>query len=132
MVRRFPLRAIFLGGAGLRWREYEPDPRLSPWVATVWTLACEVSVPLRVLPDGCMDLIGRDLVGTLTAPLLADLRAGDVSCGVRLRPGAFTALFGLIANTRYLRPTRSLRAGVGLRRGQRPQGHQQDERLGRR
>jgi hypothetical protein len=94
MVRRFPpARAIFLGGSALRWREYAPDPRLSPWVATVWTLECEVSQPLRVLPDGCMDLIGGDLVGTLTAPLLADLRAGDISCGVRLRPGAFTALY---------------------------------------
>jgi hypothetical protein len=42
MVRRFPpARAIFLGGPGLRWREYVPDPRLSPlgWTVTaVWPL----------------------------------------------------------------------------------------------
>jgi AraC-like DNA-binding protein len=99
MLRRFgPVHAVFLGGAGLRWREYAPDPRLAPWVATVWTLRCEVSQRLRVLPDGCMDLIGGDLVGTLTAPLLVDLRAGEVSHGVRLRPGAFTALYGVPAS----------------------------------
>jgi AraC-like DNA-binding protein len=92
-----PARAIFLGGSGLRWREYLPDAPLSPWVATVWTLECEESQALRVLPDGCMDLIGDDLVGTLTTPLLAELRGGEASCGVRLRPGAFTALFGVPA-----------------------------------
>jgi hypothetical protein len=37
-------------------------------------------------------------VGTLTRPLVADLSAGDVSIGVRLRPGAFTALFGIPAD----------------------------------
>jgi AraC-like DNA-binding protein len=99
MLHRFrPVHAVFLGGRGLRWREYPPDPRLSPWVAAVWTLRCEVSQRLRVLPDGCMDLIGGDLVGTLTAPLLAGLRAGEVSRGVRLRPGAFTALYGVPAS----------------------------------
>ncbi len=99
MLHRFcPVHAIFLGGPGLRWREYAPDPRLSPWVATVWTLRCEVSQRLHVLPDGCMDLIGGDLVGTLTTALMADLRAGDVSHGVRLRPGAFTALYGVPAS----------------------------------
>jgi AraC-like DNA-binding protein len=41
---------------------------------------------------------GADLVGTLTAPLVAELRPGDVSVGVRLRPGAFTALFGVPAS----------------------------------
>ena len=45
-----------------------------------------------------MDLIGRDLVGTLDGPLCAQLLAGDVSRGVRLRPGAFTALFGIPAS----------------------------------
>jgi AraC-like DNA-binding protein len=89
---------VFLGGPGLRWLERPPDPRLAPWVATVWSLRCEASQHLRVLPDGCMDLIGTDLVGTLTRPLLAHVRAGDASVGIRLRPGAFTALFGIPAD----------------------------------
>lgn len=87
--------AVFLGGRGLRWAEWPPDPRLAPWVAAVWSLRCDVAQTLRVLPDGCMDIIGGDLVGTLTRPLLAELRAGDASVGVRLRPGAFSALFGI-------------------------------------
>ena len=95
--RRPPVPAVFLGGPGLHWVERRPDPRLAPWVATFWRLRCDVAQPLRVLPDGCMDIIGGDLVGTLTEPLLADLRAGDASVGVRFRPGAFTALFGIPA-----------------------------------
>lgn len=93
-----PVPAALLGGPGLLWGERPPDPRLAPWVATTWNLRCEISQPLRVLPDGCMDIIGKDLVGTLTRPLVADLRAGDVSVGIRLRPGAFTALFGIPAD----------------------------------
>ena len=93
-----PVPAVFLGGRGLRWTERRPDPRLAPWVETVWTLRCDVSESLTVLPDGCMDIIGGDLVGTLTRPLLARLRAGDASVGIRLRPGAFTALFGIPAS----------------------------------
>ena len=95
---RHPVPAIFLGGPGLEWSESPPDPRLAPWVETVWTLRCRRSQNLRVLPDGCMDLIGADLVGTLDEPLIARLQEGDVSRGVRLRPGAFTALFGVPAS----------------------------------
>ena len=93
-----PVPAVFLGGRGLRWTERRPDPRLAPWVETVWSLRCEAAGSLPVLPDGCMDIIGGDLVGTLTRPLLADLRAGDASVGIRLRPGAFTALTGIPAS----------------------------------
>jgi AraC-like DNA-binding protein len=82
----------------LRWVERPPERRLAPWVATIWTLRCDTAQPLRVLPDGCMDIIGSDLVGSLTEPLVAHLRAGDASFGVRLRPGAFTALFGVPAS----------------------------------
>ena len=93
-----PVPAVFLGGRGVRWVERRPDPRLVPWVETVWSLRCDVAESVRVLPDGCMDIIGGDLVGTLTRPLLADLRIGDASVGMRLRPGAFTALFGIPAS----------------------------------
>jgi AraC-like DNA-binding protein len=93
-----PAPAIFLGGPGVTWRERPPDPRLAPWVATVWSLRCDIPQTVRILPDGCMDLIGDDLVGSLTAPLLAGLQQGDSSRGVRLRPGAFTALYGVPAS----------------------------------
>ena len=88
---------MFLGSHGIRWVERRPDPRLARWVETVWSLRCDAAESLRVLPDGCMDIIGSDLVGTLTTPLRADLRAGDASVGIRLRPGAFTALSGIPA-----------------------------------
>ena len=92
-----PVPAVFLGSQHLRWVERRPDPRLARWVATVWSLRCDAAESLTVLPDGCMDIINGDVVGTLTRPLLAHLRAGDASAGIRLRPGAFTALTGIPA-----------------------------------
>jgi hypothetical protein len=52
-----PARAVFLGGPGLHWIERPPEPRLAPWVATLWTLRCSEGQTLRVLPDGCMDIM---------------------------------------------------------------------------
>ena len=45
-----------------------------------------------------MDIIGDDLVGTLHTPLTADLHQGETAVGVRFRPGAFTALYGVPAS----------------------------------
>jgi AraC-like DNA-binding protein len=67
-------------------------------VAVFWRLRCERPYELRVLPDGCMDIIGDDVVGSLTSALVAKLDAGDEAVGVRLRPGAFTALYGVPAD----------------------------------
>jgi AraC-like DNA-binding protein len=71
---------------------------LAPWVAVFWRLRCERPYELRVLPDGCMDIIGDDVVGSLTSAFVAKLDAGDEAVGVRLRPGAFTALYGVPAD----------------------------------
>jgi AraC-like DNA-binding protein len=90
--------AIFLGGDGVRYEERAPGPELAPWVAAFWRLRCDRPCQLRVLPDGCMDLIGSDVVGSLSSALVADLAAGDEAIGVRLRPGAFTALYGVPAS----------------------------------
>jgi AraC-like DNA-binding protein len=67
-------------------------------VAVFWRLRCERPYELRVLPDGCMDIIGDDVVGSLTSAFVAKLEAGDEAVGVRLRPGAFTALYGVPAD----------------------------------
>jgi AraC-like DNA-binding protein len=67
-------------------------------VAVFWRLRCERPYELRVLPDGCMDIIGDDVVGSLTSAFVAKLDAGDEAVGVRLRPGAFTALYGVPAD----------------------------------
>jgi AraC-like DNA-binding protein len=53
---------------------------------------------LRIPPDGCMDIIGGDVVGSLSSVLYARLDAGDEAKGIRLRPGAFTALYGVPAD----------------------------------
>ena len=67
-------------------------------MAAFWRLRCERPYQLRVLPDGCMDIIGGDVVGSLSSALLANLEAGDEAIGIRLRPGAFTALYGVPAS----------------------------------
>ena len=91
-------RAIFLGGEGLHYEERAPDAVLAPWIQAFWRLRCDRPHALRVLPDGCMDIIGGDVVGSLSSALVADLEAGDEAVGIRLRPGAFTALYGVPAS----------------------------------
>lgn len=91
-------RAIFLGGSAVRWTEHPPPPNLAPWVATFWHLTCDRPTTLRVIPDGCTDLIGGDVVGTLTGAIVAELGPGESTYGVRFRPGAFTALYGVPAS----------------------------------
>ena len=64
---------------------------------SVWQLRFLRPTTLRVLPDACMDIINGDVIGSLTTVIVADLKAGDESFGVRLRPGAFTTLYGVPA-----------------------------------
>jgi AraC-like DNA-binding protein len=90
-------RAIFLGGADVEYTERAPEPKLAPWVQGFWRLRCLRPTTLRVLPDGCMDIINGDVVGSLSTVLMAELHPGEEAVGVRLRPGAFTALFGVPA-----------------------------------
>ena len=91
-------RAIYLGGADLEYSERAPDAFLAPWVQAFWRLRCLRATTLRVLPDGCMDIINGDVVGSLSTLLIADIQPGEVAEGIRLRPGAFTALYGVPAD----------------------------------
>jgi AraC-like DNA-binding protein len=59
-------------------------------------------VPVRVLPDGCIDVIwGEDgetqLVGANTTAFLTDVRPGRRVIGARFRPGGAPALLGIAA-----------------------------------
>lgn len=54
---------------------------------------------VRVLPDGCVDLLWHEgslrIAGPDRRAYLAPFSAGAVSCGVRFRPGAARAMFGV-------------------------------------
>jgi AraC-like DNA-binding protein len=89
---------IFLGGGDVEYSERAPGPDLAPWVQSFWRLRCVRATVLRVPPDGCMDIIDGDVVGSLSSVLYARLEPGDETVGVRLRPGAFTTLFGVPAD----------------------------------
>ena len=88
----------FLGDAHARYEEWAPPPELAPWIAVVWRIRAHADFELRVVPDGCMDIIRGDVVGSLSTPVVASLAAGEVAQGIRFRPGGFPALFGVPAS----------------------------------
>ena len=88
---------VFLGGPELEYEEFRPPPELAPWVAVSWDPR-PGRWELRILPDGCMDLIRGDVVGSFTGALTARFSAGDVAEGIRFHPGGFPALFGVPAS----------------------------------
>lgn len=96
--RRRRWHVAFLGGPGLAYREVAAPPELAPWIAVSWQIRSDVPSELRVVPDGCMDIIGDDVVGSLSRPLVARLEPGDVAHGIRFHPGGFPALFGVPAS----------------------------------
>jgi AraC-like DNA-binding protein len=81
-------------------QEFRPGPALRPWVAACWSTNA-VAEPIRVLPDGCADIIidrDRDeafVVGTMTRPLFVEPdRAGNFF-GIRFHPGRLAAILGV-------------------------------------
>ena len=90
--------SVFLGGPGVRYEERPPHPALAPWVAVHWRIEADVDFELRIPPDGCMDVIGGDAIGSFTTFGVARLPAGSVSSGIRFHPGGFPALFGVPAS----------------------------------
>jgi AraC-like DNA-binding protein len=93
-----PFNVVFLGAPGVSYIERAPLPELAPWIAAHWSLHASHATSLRVLPDGCIDIIGQDVVGPFTQAVVFDLEPGDAARGIRLRPGAFSALFGIPAS----------------------------------
>jgi AraC-like DNA-binding protein len=88
----------FLGTAAMHYEELAPPAWLSPWVAVMWRMRAREATVLPVLPDGCMDVIGDDVVGSLTAPLYAPFAAGETACGIRFHPGGLPRLLGVPAD----------------------------------
>ncbi|MBZ4321630.1 helix-turn-helix domain-containing protein [Streptomyces huiliensis] len=70
--------------------------------AVVWTRADVSADPVRVVPDGCMDLIAVDgrliVAGPDTRAHLVEAVPGAVYTGVRFLPGTGAALLGVRAH----------------------------------
>jgi AraC-like DNA-binding protein len=82
----------------VHYEESLPAAPLRPWVAVEWTIRTEAPFELRIVPDGCMDLIRGDVVGSFTGHEIARLEAGVEYRGLRFHPGGFPALFGVPAS----------------------------------
>jgi AraC-like DNA-binding protein len=92
------------------YREQPPPAGLEPWLACTWTRSGSGTV--RVLPDGCVDLIARAdgsivIAGPDTGPHVSALGPMSPVVGVRLRPGAAAAVLGV-----PLHALRDQRAGL--------------------
>ena len=86
----------------MRYQEHSPGAALSPWVACAWERSGDDDGPVRVIPDGCIDIVwtegvGAQVVGPNTTAFLVALATGVHVVGVRMRPGAAAALLGIDA-----------------------------------
>ncbi|RSD22134.1 helix-turn-helix domain-containing protein [Amycolatopsis eburnea] len=93
-----PLRPLAVAGARSVYREVAPPPALADVLACGWHGRTGWARPLRVLPDGCADLVwdgdALTVVVTVGAPLRLWLPAAETRVGVRLRCGAAAAVLG--------------------------------------
>ncbi len=73
--------------------EQAPPSGLAPWVQCTWQRSGDGGPPVRVVPDGCIDIVwtegaGTQIVGPNTRAFVVPLAAGTRVAGVRLHPGA--------------------------------------------
>jgi AraC-like DNA-binding protein len=105
--------------ANVGYREFPPPTGLRELVECAWVVDGP-PVPVRVLPDGCMDLIRMDGRVTVAGPdttASVSPREGEPFVGLRFRPGVLPRLLGVPAselrNNRV--PLRELRTGFPRR-----------------
>lgn len=84
----------------MSYREHAPPAALAPWLLCTWERRAESGAPVRVLPDGCIDVVwvqgaGTRIAGPNTTAYVVELGGGTRVVGARLRPGAAPALLGL-------------------------------------
>jgi AraC-like DNA-binding protein len=84
----------------MTYREHRAPPGLGPWLACTWERRAVSGSPVRVLPDGCVDVVwiaaaGTQIVGANTSAFLVALAPGTRVVGARLRPGAAATLLGV-------------------------------------
>ena len=96
------------------YREFPPPPHLRELVECAWVVDGPPE-PVRVLPDGCMDLIGmpdRVVVAGPDTTAFVSPRGRETFVGLRFRPGALPRLLGVPAAE--LRNTRVPLADLGV------------------
>jgi len=99
--RRSPIRSVRSGTIALVYQELAPPVELRPFVTCLWSRQAVVDgPPIRVMPDGCVDLVFDD-AGELSVAG-PDTRSWDSSpaghvAAIRLRPGAAGGVLGLPA-----------------------------------
>jgi AraC-like DNA-binding protein len=106
------------------YREWAPQAALREQAACVWIrrVGRDVARPVRVVPDGCIDLIWMNgdlhIAGPDTKAWLSHISPGTDIVGLRFRPGAAPPILGIpateLVNQRV--PTSALwgRAGAAL------------------
>jgi AraC-like DNA-binding protein len=82
--------------------EQAPPRGLAPWVQCTWRRSGDGGAPVRVVPDGCIDIVwtegsGTVVVGPNTHAFLVSLAPGVRVAGVRLHPGTAPSLLGVDA-----------------------------------
>ncbi len=86
----------------LTYREHRAPAALAPWLACTWERRDGGGAPVRVVPDGCIDIVwtqgrGARVVGPNTTAFLVALDAGVASSARGCGPGAAPALLGVDA-----------------------------------
>ncbi len=82
--------------------EHAPPPILAPWLECLWERHDQAGPPVRVLPDGCIDIVfteatGAQVVGANTTAFLVPIAGAIHVAGARLLPGCAPALLGVAA-----------------------------------
>lgn len=94
-VRSRPGRAPLVSA----YREFGPAPAAAPAVACTWQGAARWSRRMRLLPDGCLDLVWDGRRARVVRPAARQVRrpvGGDaLVTGIRIRPGWAEVILGL-------------------------------------
>lgn len=82
------------------YHEHPSTVALRPWLECIWERGGNPDAPVRVLPDGCIDIVwtrgaGTLIVGANTTAFQVGIESGIHVVGARLRPGAAPALLGI-------------------------------------
>ncbi len=82
------------------YREIRPPGSLRRVVACLWTRVTDDAGEVRVVPDGCTDVVwrrgeGASVAGPDTSAKLAERKSGDVLVGIRFLPGAGGNVLGV-------------------------------------